>query len=219
MPSRREFMAILSRWSAALGLASFPLAAAVRSAWAGKMQRRKLTSDTELDALVRLDPAELDTSDYPVTPLEGFRTMGLSDHSVNLDRWRLEIGGEVAEPFALSHDQLAELPVVERNVLLICPGVFALHGRWRGVSIYSLLQRAGLVDGAAGVVVRGPEGPYEKKERFPIEEVKSGKVFLARGVNGVPLPRKHGFPLRLVAEDHYGHRWVKYVQRIEAVKG
>jgi sulfoxide reductase catalytic subunit YedY len=212
-------MATVSRFTAAIGMGGFSLFAAARSLWAAEMHRRKLTPDTELDSLVRLDPADLDTSGYPLTPLEGFRTMGLSDHTVPLDQWRLEVGGDVASPFKMPHAQMTELPVVERNVLLICPGVFALHGRWRGFSITELLRRAGRKDGTSGIVVRGPEGPYEKVERFPIEEVTSGKVFLAHSVNGVPLPRKHGFPLRLVAEGHYGHRWVKYVHRIEAEMG
>jgi sulfoxide reductase catalytic subunit YedY len=33
-------------------------------------------------------------------------------------------------------------------------------------------------------------------------------------VNGKDLPRRHGFPLRVVAEDSYGSDWVKYVTRV-----
>ena len=40
------------------------------------------------------------------------------------------------------------------------------------------------------------------------------KVFLAYEVNGQRLPQKHGFPLRVVAEDHYGFQWVKYVSSL-----
>jgi len=40
-------------------------------------------------------------------------------------------------------------------------------------------------------------------------------VFLAYGVNGKTLPQKHGFPLRVVAEDTYGSDWVKYVYGLE----
>jgi len=43
-------------------------------------------------------------------------------------------------------------------------------------------------------------------------------VFLAFEVNGEKLPQKHGFPLRIVAEDYYGSDWVKYVYKIEAFK-
>ena len=43
------------------------------------------------------------------------------------------------------------------------------------------------------------------------------KVFLAYQVNGKPLPERHGFPLRLVADDHYGSRWVKYVERVKVL--
>ncbi|MBW2515672.1 MAG: molybdopterin-dependent oxidoreductase, partial [Deltaproteobacteria bacterium] len=47
---------------------------------------------------------------------------------------------------------------------------------------------------------------------------RSDKVFLAYEVNGEKLPVRHGFPLRIVAEDYYGDDWVKYVYRIEAIK-
>jgi sulfoxide reductase catalytic subunit YedY len=39
-------------------------------------------------------------------------------------------------------------------------------------------------------------------------------VFLATHVNGTVLPRKHGFPLRVVAEGYYGSEWVKYVGKL-----
>ncbi len=44
------------------------------------------------------------------------------------------------------------------------------------------------------------------------------KIFLAYEVNGQVLPRKHGFPCRVVAEDHYGSVWVKFVHQIEAFR-
>ena len=68
------------------------------------------------------------------------------------------------------------------------------------------------------VTFRGPPGRYAKTERFPIAAINADKVFLAYQVNGQTLPRKHGFPLRLVAEDHYGSQWVKYVHEVEAYK-
>jgi sulfoxide reductase catalytic subunit YedY len=68
------------------------------------------------------------------------------------------------------------------------------------------------------IKVYGPQGNREKVERFPIADVRSDKVFLAYAVNGEKLPQKHGFPLRIVAEDYYGDDWVKYVYKIEAIK-
>ena len=50
-----------------------------------------------------------------------------------------------------------------------------------------------------------------------MDQVRSDKIFLAYGVNGKPLPEKHGFPLRLVAEDRVGSQWIKFVDKIDAV--
>ncbi len=47
-----------------------------------------------------------------------------------------------------------------------------------------------------------------------MEDVISNRVFLAYQVNGEVLPRRHGFPLRVVAEGYYGYDWVKYVRKI-----
>ena len=64
----------------------------------------------------------------------------------------------------------------------------------------------------------GPQGSQEREQLFPIADIRSDKVFLAFAVNEKPLPQKHGFPLRIVAEDYYGSDWIKYVYKIEALK-
>jgi sulfoxide reductase catalytic subunit YedY len=64
------------------------------------------------------------------------------------------------------------------------------------------------------VTFRSPEGKYEKVEQFHLKKVFSNKVFLAYAVNGKGLPQKHGFPLRVVAEGHFGFTRIKYVYKI-----
>ena len=80
------------------------------------------------------------------------------------------------------------------------------------------MKEAEAESGITHVTFRGPEGRYAKVERFSIDEIISQKVFLAYQVNGQVLPQKHGFPLRVVAEDHYGSEWVKFVHRVEVHK-
>lgn len=49
---------------------------------------------------------------------------------------------------------------------------------------------------------------------YPLADILSDKIFLVYQVNGKDLPRRHGFPLRVVAEDYYGSDWVKYVTKV-----
>ena len=102
-------------------------------------------------------------------------------------------------------------------MLLICPGFFAYHGRYRGISAADLLAEAGIKPDVTHIEFSGPNDPRRRTERFSLDEVRANKVFLAYRVNGVSLPTRHGFPMRLVAEDHYGARWVKYVCTVTAV--
>ena len=177
-----------------------------------------LPKGTKMTSLVDKNPAELDTRHLEAIPLADFETMGLTDHEEDINAWRLKITGKVQKPSTLSYKQVLELPAIERKVLLICPGFFSNHGRWKGISVTQLLKLAQPEAGITHVTFRGPPGRYEKTERFPIAAINTDKVFLAYQVNGQRLPRKHGFPLRLVAEDHYGSQWVKYVHEVEAYK-
>lgn len=217
METRRQFVKWAMRGLVGLGLLLGSPLSGVRWAWA-KTKKVILPRGTKRESLVNRNPADLDASNLEVTPLKDFGTMGLTDQEVNLDTWRLEIGGHVGKPLSLGHSQLTDLPFIERKVLMICPGFFANHGIWKGVSIKELLRRAGAKIGVTHVTIRGPRGPYEKVVRYPIGDVLSDKVFLAYGVNGENLPRKHGFPLRVVAEDYYGYDWVKGVYKVTAEK-
>ena len=180
--------------------------------------KRLLPKGTRLETLVNENPALLDARHLEIQPLEKFGTMGLSDQVTDLSVWRLTVSGEVKKGFRLTYDQIRELPSIEKPVLLICPGFFANHGRWKGFSLAELAKRAGLKKGVNFVTSSGPAGPYEKTGRFPWKDVESGKVFLAYQMNSQPLPVKHGYPLRLVAEGYYGYEWIKYVDTIRFEK-
>jgi len=177
-----------------------------------------LPKGTKMTSLVDKNPADLDTRHLDVIPLKQFETMGLTDHNTDLDTWRRKITGKVKKPQNLSYDKVLELPTIERNVLLICPGFFTNHGKWKGISVTELLKLAGVETGISHVSFEGPPGRYTKTESFPAQDVRSDKIFLAYQVNGQKLPRKHGFPLRVVAEDNSGSVWVKYVHKVEAYR-
>lgn len=213
--TRRHFIKRTIRLLAGIGLFLGSLSTAFQRAWA-ETKRIILPKGTKMSSLIDHNPATLDARNLAVIPLEDFETMGLTDHEVNLDQWRLEVAGIVRKPLKLTYAQLLKLPSIERNVLLICPGFFTNHGRWKGISVTELLTMAEAKAGITHVSFRGPAGRYAKVERFPIDEITTNKIFLAYRVNGKVLPEQHGYPLRVVAEDHYGSEWVKYVHKIEA---
>jgi DMSO/TMAO reductase YedYZ molybdopterin-dependent catalytic subunit len=210
MKERREFLKLVMGLFAGVYVLLGPFFSALRWAYA-KVQKTILPKGTKRETLVDRDPKSLDARNMEITPLKDFGTMGTTDYEVNLDDWRLEVEGHVKQPIRLTYKEILDLPAIEKKVLLICPGFFANHGRWKGLSMKSLIERVGMEKDVRRVAFKGPKTTYEKVETFPIEDVLADKVFLAYGVNGEALPKKHGFPLRVVAEGYYGSNWVKYV--------
>jgi DMSO/TMAO reductase YedYZ molybdopterin-dependent catalytic subunit len=162
--------------------------------------------------LLNMNPAEIDNRNLEVDPLNRFGTMGPTDIAIDSKTYRLKITGKVDRSVSLTYDQILKYPSLTETVLLICPGFFSNNGRWTGVTLKSLLQEAQIKKEAQYVDV---VGNGEKRTRIPLKELDQKKIFLAYRVNGEALPRKHGFPLRLVYEDAYGSEWVKYVNEVE----
>ena len=213
MEKRRRFIKAMLGFLVSLGAFFSPIAFLVRKALA-TAKKIILPKGTRPESLKGQDPATLDTRNLQLTPIEKFGTMGTTNHRVDVKTWQLEVSGHLERPMKLSYQQILQLPAIERDVLLICPGVFSYNARWKGISVKSILELANVRPGAARVSFSGPLAHSEKVERFPIADILDDKVFLAYRVNGEDLPLKHGFPLRVVAEGYYGSDWVKYVNKM-----
>ncbi len=161
-----------------------------------------------------MNPAEIDSRNLEIDPLGKFGTMGPTDVAIDSKTYHLRVTGKVERPLTLSYDEILKYPSMTEMVLLICPGFFANNGRWTGADLKNLLQEAQITKEAQYIDVVGSQG---KQVRIPLRELDQKKIFLAYKVNGETLPRKHGFPLRLVYEDAYGSDWVKYVDEIVVI--
>jgi len=152
-----------------MGLVFSPLAKGLRVVFA-KAKKMILPKETCMDSLAGKNPANLDTRNLKLTSVEDFETMGLDDYDVDLNKWRLEIGGHVHRALRLTYNQIVEIPSIKKNVLLICPGVFAYHARWKGISVAKLLETAEVGSGVTYVTFSGPDGSNEKSARFPLKD-------------------------------------------------
>lgn len=203
------------------GLASArPLSALSGAAERVKQTARRLVHSeppaaaSDLDSIPGLTPR--------LTPIDVHYTVdtALIDPLVDVADWRLEIGGAVAQPFALSYEELLELPAVEQLHTLECidnkiGGDLIGTTLWTGVPLRDLLDRARPESGALDVVFRSVDG-YSDSVRFT--KAMEPKTILAYLMDGYRLPKEHGFPVRLLIPNIYGMKNVKWVARIEVVK-
>ncbi|MEN3188354.1 MAG: molybdopterin-dependent oxidoreductase [Atribacterota bacterium] len=177
-------------------------------------ERVKLAPDTPDTEIIFMNPAEVDSSLLPLDSIKNLHTTGIPPENLDIGSWRLEISGVKAQsPLSLSYEELLALPMVKKKVLLICPGFFADYAEWEGVPLRTLLERA-QVEEYRRIRLVGIDGYEVFFTQRELEEEKLDLLFLALRVNGEALPLEHGFPVRLVAEDFYGSRWVKWLKEI-----
>jgi DMSO/TMAO reductase YedYZ molybdopterin-dependent catalytic subunit len=165
----------------------------------------------DLDTLANEDPAKIDNSNFPITPVEALRTT-IESPPVDMAKYKLSVDGLVNSPISLSYDTILKEPVISEVVLLICPGVFVDNAEWTGVPVTTLLTEAGIKPEATQVTFYALDW-YEYT--FSLQDVRQDGVFLAHTVNGQTLPKDHGYPIRLVIKGKYGSNWVKWVNRLE----
>ncbi|MEW2375549.1 molybdopterin-dependent oxidoreductase [Micromonospora sp. NPDC047812] len=152
-----------------------------------------------------------------VTPNFGFYRIdtALVLPQVDPETWRLRIHGRVRNEIELSFADLLARPMVERYVTLACVsnevgGDLVGNARWLGVPIRELLDEAEPEEGADQVVGRSVDG---WTCGTPTAVLRDGRdALLAVGMNGEPLPVRHGFPARMVVPGLYGYvsacKWV-----------
>ena len=213
-------LATLPRWARAGLGATAPHGVIVRNEWPEHWE-------TEVGTLAR---------NWITANPTFFVRSHLDAPSIDPGTWRLEVTGLVDHPLTLSLDLVRALPHVERVHTLECAGNGRglLHpastsgtqwergavgnARWGGVTLATLLERAGVAGGARHVWFEAADrAPLAKVPPFlrsiPIEKAKAD-TFLAWTMNGAPLPRLHGAPLRAIVPGWYGMASTKWVTRI-----
>ena len=216
MENRRQFLQITARYFAVVATFFGPLSSFIRSAYA-QTARRLLPAGYPKDNLITEDPDTVDARNLEITPMKEFKTMGTIDEVVDPQDWRLKVSGKISNDLSFTYHQIQSLPAIEKKVLMICPGFFVNQGLWKGISISALLTEVLVAKDARKVLFYGLNGPSSKTESFPLSDVDTDRVFLAYELNGVTLPGKHGFPLRVVAQGYYGDDWLKYVYQMDLV--
>ncbi len=157
--------------------------------------------------------------------------------TVDLQTFRLEIGGHVSKPMSLSLSDLrSKFEPVSMVALTQCAGNFRSlfeprvaggqwgagamgNARWKGARLKDVLDAAGVKPGAVQVGLRGldvpplPATPVFQKS-LEIDHARDGEVMIAYEMNGEPLPMLNGYPIRLIVPGWYATYWVKSLATI-----
>jgi DMSO/TMAO reductase YedYZ molybdopterin-dependent catalytic subunit len=154
----------------------------------------------------------------PLTPGGGWRIYTVAATMPKFDpaTWRLEVGGLVDKPLTLTYDELRALPRTSQVRNFHCVTGWSVGNvHWTGVRLTDLFDRVAPQFSARGVRFESSEVPYV--DYLSVEQASLHDVMLAYEMNGKPLPREHGAPVRLVMPEMYGYKNVKWVSRVDLV--
>lgn len=158
---------------------------------------------------------------------------------IDASTWRLRIEGDgVRTPIELTYDELRSLPSRTETKAIECAGNFrsqfeVLHklkvpgtqwrsgaigvAEWKGVSLWRVLQRAGLEKSAVDFMPWGLDSKQVRRP-LPIALGLEDDTLLVYEMNGKPLMPDHGYPVRLLTPGWVGVCNVKWVGKIEVSK-
>ena len=153
---------------------------------------------------------------------------------IDPERHELAIHGLVKRPLAFSLETLLRYPLESRIHFVECPGnsgslsqpmpqqatAGALNGlvscsEWTGVRLATLLDEAGLADGAKWVIAEGADAAAMSRS-VPLEKCLDDAV-VALYQNGEAIRPEQGYPMRLLLPGFEGNMNVKWLRRLNVI--
>jgi DMSO/TMAO reductase YedYZ molybdopterin-dependent catalytic subunit len=204
-------------------------------------QSETLVAFTDIPENVRFETPpdrrtlDIRTIDGPFTPKDKFATTQHYGHPVvDPATFKLKISGLVERPKALSLDDLKKAGSGDLIAGFECSGNrgplngLSGNGRWTGVPLKTVLDSTGVKASAREFVFFGADKGEEEVEwrtqKYKIdvpfgrsltrEKALAPEPFLAWALNGEPLTKHQGAPLRLIVPGWYGVANVKWLSQI-----
>jgi DMSO/TMAO reductase YedYZ molybdopterin-dependent catalytic subunit len=177
------------------------------------------------------------TIDGQFTPKDKFATTQHYGHpDVDPATFKLKVSGLVDRPKAISLDELKKMGATDLVAGFECSGNrgplqgLCGNGKWTGVPLKTVLDAAGVKAAAREIVFFGADHGEEEIEwrtqkfkldqqygrSLPRDKALSAEPFLAYALNGEPLTKHQGSPLRLIVPGWYGMANVKWLAQIHA---
>ena len=132
--------------------------------------------------------------------------------TVDLKKYRLKIDGLVKRPLSYTYDQLKAFPHQKKLVTVHCVEGWNVSVLWEGIPFSEFAGRTGVEPKADTVIFHSADG-YTTS--LALKTVAGKNMLLADFANGIPLPARLCFPFILVAEDKWGYKWARWIERIE----
>ncbi|CAN5530105.1 sulfite oxidase-like oxidoreductase [soil metagenome] len=146
------------------------------------------------------------TKKWPVLDLGTQPTIELKD-------WKLVVDGEVENPLELNWQDFMDLPQTEDTSDFHCVTTWSkLDMNWKGVSMIDLAALAQPKETATHILCYGYD---DYTTNISIEEALKSDVLLVHEVEGKPLPKEHGGPVRMITPQLYAWKGSKWISRIE----
>ncbi len=138
---------------------------------------------------------------------------------IDIDDWKLKIGGLVDNPSTFSYIDIKNMPqesvyATLETISNPVGGPLIGNAVWTGIPFSYILEFIDYRDSAVEVVFYCMDG-YSTS--ITIEEAQEEGVILAYKMNGRELAPVHGFPVRMVIPSKYGMKWAKWINQIELV--
>lgn len=135
------------------------------------------------------------------------------DESFEPDNWKLNFVNEKTSK-VFSIEEIKKLPVVEMVTEFKCIEGWSRIVQWKGTPLYEFLEKNKLLTpNAKYVSIETPDQEYYVG--IDIESALHPQTLLAYEMNGEPLSKGHGAPLRLVIPLKYGVKNIKRIGKIE----
>ncbi|MDP1711688.1 MAG: molybdopterin-dependent oxidoreductase [Candidatus Nanopelagicaceae bacterium] len=142
----------------------------------------------------------------------------ISVPNIDVDSWRLKIGGFVNNPLEFTYKELSARPLFELDDTIACVsnevgGTLVGNARWLGVRLDDLISEARPSSTADQIMGYSSDG---FSAGFPLAALDGRDAMIAIGMNGEPLPLEHGFPARIIVPGLYGYvsatKWLTFIE-------
>ncbi|MBV70603.1 MAG: oxidoreductase [Myxococcales bacterium] len=179
----------------------------------------KIKSSPSISDPEPMGSGPLNRHGMPRLPIDQFETrkwpvLDLGVHpEISKEAWRLTLDGAVQKDCTLTWADLMNLEQINNVQDFHCVTTWSRFDlNFMGVRLSTLAALAEPLPAAGYIMCHGFDG---YTTNLPLSEALKDDVLLVSQVDGQPLPREHGGPVRMVVPQLYAWKGAKWIHRIE----